>query len=139
MCRTCDKKKGIKIMKILPINNYQTQNSQKSNQTPFGMIINLTPKAEGLFKPEALAQIRSLFKDVRLKSGKEIFIEGKIASRDDSISLSAFVGKGLPSVNNIIVSHAIGKSTYESGRHEEFQESVDFALRNMANTLELLG
>lgn len=122
-------------MRITPGSN----TNYKNNQTSFGMVIDLTPKAEKMFNPDGLGRLRSSLAYSKA-NGKEIFVKGKVESmKDGSISLSASVENDNASVKGIIVSHVKQKSTYDDDFfNRTFEESTSFALKRIREALSLL-
>lgn len=123
----------MRIMQVTGNSDY------RKNQTSFGMVLNLTPKAEKMFDPEELATLRASVAHIKA-NGKEIFVKGKVRSvKDGSISLSASVENDNASVRGIIVSHVRQKGTYDDDFfHRTFGSSTNFALKRIREALSLL-
>lgn len=119
-------------MNITPVNN----NNYKNNQASFGMIIDCSPKAIEVIGEEALSSIRQAMRSVQTNDGKHICAHIKPhSSKDGSVSISAWTLGGNKSAHGIIVSHSLGKDTFNDRTIATFGSALLYTLKKIARVL----
>jgi len=64
-------------MKVMNVGN---TNYSNKNQQSFGMILDFTPKAKELFKPNEFEEIEKEAAKLKMKDGWDLLVKGKISS-----------------------------------------------------------